>query len=1067
MARRISTSSTPGWHSALALACAAMVGAMGLQARESIPFHHLTVKQGLSQGSVNCILQDSRGFIWLGTQDGLNRFDGYNCTIFKHDPEDPHSLSDNFVLGVYEDSSGALWVKTLNTPAVVNRFDRATGFFRRIAADSVNLIGMRGNTVKAEYQSPDGVRWQGTIGGGVTRYDPSSGVSTSFKNEPGNPNSISDDRVYSVKGDRLGFIWIGTRQGLDCLDPRTGVFKHFRHDAANPNSVSDNWVWPILEDRDGHLWFGTFRGGLNRFDRRTGKFTRFRHSDADPRSLAGDQLYSLYEDQSGMIWVGTNEHGVDRFHPHLNPFQHLANDPANPGSLIDNSILSMFVDRSGVVWVGTQRGVDQFDRETGTFRHLSHNAAIPDGIGDNQAQCFTEDRDGNLWIGMVSGGLDMYNPATRRFRHYRHNENDPRSLSDDRVYALTASSRGGVWVGTYGGGLNYFNPVTGVFTRYPHVDSLPSSLGAPGVLSLHEDRNGTLWVGTYGGGLDRLHRDSTAFTHYRHRDSDARSLSDNMVLCVTEDRGGKLWLGTMGGLNRFDPVTGLFDTYREKDGLPNSMVWGILEDAHGRLWISTNKGLALFDQRTATFHAYDYTDGLQGDEFNQNAFASDARTGELYFGGANGFTRFHPDSVRANSFVPPVAFTSFVRYNSDDAAGKPIEEPGIDAKEEIRISYKDNVAVIEFAALNYFNTFKNQYAYKLEGFTENWIQLGPEHRATFTNLDGGSYTLRVKGSNNAGVWNEEGGSLRMVVSPPWWKTPWAYAGYLLLAFGVAFTARRVELNRREQKSRMREATLHAKAVEAENRALEAENRRKTKELEDARQLQLSMLPRTIPQVPDYHIAVSMQTATEVGGDYYDFSIAQDGAVNVALGDATGHGSQAGTMVTLMKGLFVSDVQRFGIVAFFRHCSRTIKELQLGRVFMAFTLARVQGPTLSLSCAGMPPVFHYKRCDGTVTEVLLEGMPLGAMKNPSYTLQDIALGEGDTVLMLSDGLPEQLNAHQEMFGYSRVAQALAEVGNRSPEEIITHFNHAAETWRGTASQDDDITLVAIQRTPASA
>lgn len=1046
----------------LAVCCAVAFCAAGLQARASMPFHHLNVKQGLSQGSVNCILQDSKGFIWLGTQDGLNRFDGYTCKVFKHDPGDSLSLSDNFVLGMYEDSAGTLWIRTLNTPNLLNRFDRAAGVFRRIDAGSVRLAGMKGSTVKAEYDGPDGIRWRGTIGGGMTRYDPRTGVTTLFKNDPANPNSISDNRVYSVTGDHLGSIWIGTRLGLDCLDPRSGAITRYRHDEADPHSLSDNWVWPILEDRDGILWVGTFRGGLNRFDRQTGTFTRFRHSDANPRSLGGDQLYSLYQDQSGMIWVGTNEHGADRFHPDLNPFFHFTNDPANPAGLLDNGILSMYVDRSGVAWVGTQRGVDLFDRVKGTFTHLHHDAARPDGIGDNQAQCFAEDRNGNIWIGMVSGGLDMYSPATRKFRHFRHNEKNTRSLSDDRVYALAASARGGIWVGTYGGGLNHLDPVTGSCVRYTHADSLPSSLGAPGVLSLLEDRSGTLWIGTYGGGLDRLEPGSSVFTHFRHREDNPRSLSDDMVLCLWEDQGGALWAGTMGGLNRLDPATNSFSSYREKDGLPNGNIWGILEDAHGRLWISTNKGLTRYDREKGTFYNYDYADGLQGDEFNQNAFARDRRTGELYFGGSNGFTLFHPDSVKANPYTPPIVFSSFTRYNTDDAAGKPIEEAGIDAKDAIRISYKDNVAIIEFAALSFFNSFKNQYAYRLEGYSDNWIQLGAERRATFTNLDGGTYTLRVKGSNSAGVWNDEGASLSILVTPPWWKTPWAYAGYSLAVFGVFFSLRRFELNRREQKSRIREATLRAKAMEAENRALESENERKTKELEDARKLQLSMLPHTIPRLQEYRVAVSMKTATEVGGDYYDFSVGQDGAFNVALGDATGHGMQAGTMVTLMKGLFVSDVQRFGVLPFLRHCSRTIKELRLGRVFMAFTLGRLQGQSFSFSSAGMPPVFHFKKRDGSVEELLVEGMPLGAMKNYAYALRETTLEDGDTLLLLTDGLPEQKNAHQEMFDYARVKQMLTEVGTRSPEDIVAQFTRAADLWMGSIPQDDDITLLVIQR-----
>ena len=382
--------------------------------------------------------------------------------------------------------------------------------------------------------------------------------------------------------------------------------------------------------------------------------------------------------------------------------------------------------------------------------------------------------------------------------------------------------------------------------------------------------------------------------------------------------------------------------FREKQGLPNDVVFGILEDGAGNLWLSTNKGISRFDPRAGNFRNYDYNDGLQGDEFNQNAYARDPVTGEMYFGGGNGVTVFHPDSVKENPYVPPVAFSGFTRYNTDDEEGMPIDETGIDAKQSITLSYKDNVALFTFAALSYYNNAKNRYAYRLEGYSDNWIQLGTERRATFTNLDGGDYVLRVRGSNNDGIWNDEGVALALIVTPPWWKTTWAYVLYGLVFVSVLYTLRRFELNRREQKAQIRESNLRAKAAEAEKRALEAENERKTKELEDARRLQLSMLPQEVPQPPDYEIAVFMRTATEVGGDYYDFVTGDGGTLNVGFGDATGHGMQAGTIVTLMKGLFLSEAARSGIQAFFHHCSATIKGIRLGRLFMAFSLVTDQG-----------------------------------------------------------------------------------------------------------------------------
>jgi serine phosphatase RsbU (regulator of sigma subunit) len=617
-------------------------------------------------------------------------------------------------------------------------------------------------------------------------------------------------------------------------------------------------------------------------------------------------------------------------------------------------------------------------------------------------------------------------------------------------------------VGTYGGGLDRFEPATGSFTVFAHNDSVPGSLSAPGVWALCADHTGELWIGTFRGGLDRLDRATGTFVHYRHDSTDERSLSDDNILCLYEDRAGTLWVGTFGGLNRLDRASGTFKRYGVANGLPNSFIFGILEDDHGNLWMSTNNGLSKFDPVRESFRNFDEADGLQGNEFNQGAYARDPRTGEMYFGGGNGISLFQPDSVRDNPYVPPVVFSSFIRYNSDDKEGKPIEEKGITVKPQITLSYKDNVATFEFAALNYYNTFKNQYAYLLEGFNDTWIRLGTDHRATFTNLDGGTYTLRVRGSNNDGVWNEEGTALRLVITPPWWKTRWAYLSYALLALCALYLLRRFEINRQAQKAQVVESDLRAKAAEAEKRALQAENERKSRELEDARQLQLSMLPRELPSTPDFDIAVFMKTATEVGGDYYDFSTGPDGALSVAFGDATGHGMQAGTIVTLMKGLFLSDAARFDIQVFFSHCSRAIKEIRLGRLFMAFTLVRLKGDRLSFSSAGMPPLFLYRENDGSVEEILLKGMPLGAMKNFPYALHEEDLRPGDAVLLLTDGLPEQKNASGEMFDYDRVHRAFADVGGRSTEEIIGRLEREAEGWLHGASPDDDITMLVIKK-----
>ncbi len=1029
-------------------------------AQHRIKFNHLSVKNGLSQSAVTCIFQDRQGFMWFGTQDGLNRYDGYSFTVFKHDPGDAKTLDESFISSIAEDRQGVLWVGTLNNPKTLNRFDRQTETFSQVPRDSVDLTRLQVSSVFISYEDGAGVRWTGKIGGGLTRVDSKSGATTVFKHDPADSKTLSDDRVYSVYGDKSGTIWVGTREALDRFDPASRTFFHYKHEGRDPNSLSDNWVWPIFEDQSGTLWVGTVRGGLNRFDRSTLKFETYKHDAGDSKSISDDFIMSLYQDRSGVMWIGTSNDGLNMFHPGFSAFVHYSNDPANPKSLLENNIISLLVDRTGTPWVGTRKGLDRLDRSQGTFTHYTHDPSNNKSIADIP-NCMCESRSGAFWIGTFSNGLDRMDRSTGTFTHFQHDPTKPGSLSDNRIYALLEDHTGVLWIGTYGSGLNRFDQATGTFSVFTHNDSVSTSISNNGIWALCEDHEGVLWVGTSGGGLNRFDRQKGTFASFKHDKSTPSSLSDDNIICIYEDRAGTIWVGTVGGLNRFDRSSGTFKQYREKDGLPNDFVFGILEDSHGFLWLSTNKGLSRFDPQKETFSNYDVSDGLQGNEFNQNAFARNTLDGEMYFGGGNGFNAFHPDSIRKNTYVPPVVFSAFRRYNTDDKEGKPIEEGGIPARNQINLTYKDNIATFEFAALSYYNMFKNQYAYKLEGFSDNWIQLGTEHRATFTNLDPGEYALRVKGSNNDGVWNDEGASLKLTVTPPWWKTRWAYSGYALMILSFLYGARRFEINRREQKAQVRESQLRAKAAEAEKRVLEVENERKTKELEEARNLQLSMLPSDVPKLPHLDIAVFMKTATEVGGDYYDFSIGQDGTLNIAFGDATGHGMQAGTIVTLMKGFFTSDSSRLDIQTFFNHCSKSIKEIKLGRLLMAFSLLKVKGNKVSFSSAGMPPIYLHRKASKTVEEIMLKGMPLGAMKNFPYTLHEAELQIGDTVLLVTDGLPEQKNLAGEMFDYSRVQKAFGEVGDSTPDQIIRHLMSHGESWMNGAQQDDDITMLVIR------
>jgi ligand-binding sensor domain-containing protein len=1009
--------------------------------QDNIKFNHLSVEDGLSQSSVTCILQDKKGFLWFGTQDGLNKYDGYNFKIFKNDPSDNKSLTDNFVFTIWESSSGELYIETQN--GVLHQYKSVSESFTVVEKDSVNLYNAKVSTVGAMLRESSGIIWTGGLGKatGLKRTDTKTGQISVFKHDPKDPYSLSDDKVYSVYRDRSGNLWIGTYNGLDRFNEKSGKFYHYRKDPNKPNSLPDNWVWPIYEDSHGNLWVGTVNEGLCLFDRDSNGFINYKNDPNNETSLNDNFVFSIYEDQGGLIWIGTNLGGLSYFNPSTQVIEHYKHDPKNPNSLSEDIILSMLVDSKGIYWIGTRnKGLNKFDYKTKKFTHYLNDPSNSNSLISNSVLSLLEDRSGILWIGSYSNGLDSFDPKSGKFTHYIHDPSNDGTITDNRIYSLVEDNNSNIWIGTYGGGLNKIDRKSGKIINYQHDENDSTSISSNSTWSVALDDFGDVWIGSLGGGVNVFNIEKQIFHHFKNNPSDSTTIIDDIILRIFKDIKGNMWFGTTKGLSKYSRQNNNFKNYDEKDGLANSSVYGIVEDDKGNLWISTNNGLSRFDPEKETFRNYYYKDGLQGNEFNQNSFAKDKKTGKLLFGGLNGFNIFHPDSLVDNTYLPPIEFTGYLRYNTDDEEGKPIVEKGISESDSIFLTYKDNIITLEFAALNYYNNFDNQYKYKLEGFNENWIQLGNNHSVTFTNLSPGEYYLSVIGSNNDGVWNEEGSTLLINVAPPWWKSNTAYSIYLIALFSFIYGIRRYDINRREQK---------------------AENERKTKELEEARQLQLSMLPKELPNLPGLEIAAFMRTATEVGGDYYDFIVQENGELNVAFGDATGHGLQAGTMVTLMKGFFTSDSTKFGLQEFMSHCTKVIKEIKLGRILMSFSYLKIDHKKLTLTSAGMPPIYYHQKESNQLEEIVIQGMPLGAMRKAQYNIAERELNSGDTILLLTDGLPEQMNSKEEMFDYARVKQQFADVIENSPETIIKKLVEAGDSWMDGRIQDDDITFVVIR------
>ena len=820
-----------------------------------IRFERLSADQGLSQSTVMTVLQDSQGFMWFGTEAGLNRYDGRVVTVYRHDIHDSHSLPNDFVWSIAEDKTGDLWVATEG--GGLARWERATDRFVRYPVDSKGATGPASGQLRTVRVDRNGAVWVGTKDAGLSRFDPKAGAWLTFRHDPSDEKSLADDGVYSLHEDTTGRLWVGTNDGLSRFDAATGGFQSLRHEPGKARTLSDNHIRGLHEDREGRLWVATFGGGLDVLSKGGDVIDHFRRDEKNPRSLADDFVHSVREDSAGRLWVATR--GGLQLRESDGSFTTYRHDPANPQSLGDSDVLSLFEDRGGVLWFGTRAGgAARFNPRTWSFGHVPAEPANPQGLANGYVTSFSEDGQGNLWIGTLGGGLHKRAAATGLMRRYARGDS---GLSDDRVMALLHDRRNRLWVGTMEGGLNRYDPARGRFDVFRADAARPGSLSANGIVSLLEDRRGVLWVGTFGGGLNRLDPDQGTFSVFRHDSKDPSSLSRNVVTALAEDPSGAVWVGTEGGgLNRMDPGDGRFQrfahdpadpasladdtvyslhvdgsgalwagtrsglsrldpapgatrfkSYTSSDGLAGNAVYGIESDSVGRLWLSGSQGLVRFDPRTGAFKQFTASQGLQGNEFNFGAHYR-SRRGEMLFGGPSGFNVFFPEKLEANPTPPAIALVSFLKFNQPVAGLGPAH-----GLRSVELGYRDSVTSFEFAALDYAAPERNRFAYKLEGFDRDWIDLGHQGRVTFTNLDAGSYTLQVRAANADGTWNEEGLALPLTVTPAPWRSAWAYALYLMAAV-AAVTA----LVRGQQRKAAREAEYR--------RRLELEVQQRTQEL---------------------------------------------------------------------------------------------------------------------------------------------------------------------------------------------------------------------------------------------
>lgn len=808
-------------------------------------FVNFTSRDGLSSSTVNAVIKDRYGFMWFGTDDGLNKFDGIRFTVYRHNVNDSTSLKSNRVLSLYEDKGGNLWV---GTTAGLSLYDRTRNAFKH-----ANITF--GNAARVICGDRAGDLWVGTYGG-LLKYNHSTGSVKRYAVEDRVPGHLASNTVTSLFEDNHARLWVGTNAGLQLYQPATDQFLLFVNKSTDPHSISDNIIKAIIQDQKGDLWIGTNDGGLNKFIAADSTFQHFRHNEADPNSIRNNRIYCLAVEPAGRIWVGT-ESGLDILDPQTGLIQRVINNARNRYSLRGKSLRSFYIDTAGIYWVGTyQSGVSKYDKNLTSFELVESNPFDPAGLASPKVTSFAEAPGGNIYVGADNGGLSLYDPATGLFRKvpvgqspltiltmersgddlwigtYRQGiyvlntvnggirhftkEDGVSGLSNDEIFAMKRDRYGNMWVGTNGQGVDIFNPKQGRFQRFQNyvqgaTGDKPVSLAF--VRAIEEDNAGNIWIAATGRGIDVFNPVLKTLKLY-NRFNTHLPIEDIHTFLATTD--GRVWLGTAGnGLYYFDAASNGFKNIETNQRLPNSMIFKILQDESGKIWFSTNKGISSFDTKTKGLRNYTFENGLQQSSFAPGAGLRTAK-GELYFGGLEGFNHFFPGKLNYNFNIPKVVLTGLKVDNQEVLPGNSILTSDISVAKEIRLKYKQNFS-IDFTALDFTNPEEFQYAYLLEGFDKKWNEVGTLKTVVFTNLDPGHYTLLVKAKNPNEGWSTEATEIAVYIKPPFWRTAYAYVLYLLVFVAVLLGIRYRGVQRLKRKFAAEQERLQIKQLIEEER----------------------------------------------------------------------------------------------------------------------------------------------------------------------------------------------------------------------------------------------------------
>jgi ligand-binding sensor domain-containing protein len=796
-----------------------------------IQFDHISVEHGLSNFSISDIVQDQQGFLWFGTEDGLNKYDGYKFIVYKPEFADSNSLPASFVSRLYIDRSGNLWIVA---GGKLCRYNAHSDYFELFTQILRNSDSLANKLITNIFEANNGVYWIGTASG-LYSYELQSGNLTHHHDITADSLLINGINILAFYEDKKGDLWIGTSDdGIYRYDYEKKTFINYREDYQNLTGLSSNYISCITEDHQGLIWIGTNKG-LNKYDRNSDTITRYGYNTNDSYKLTSDFIFDIYADNKGTIWIGTFHSGLFQFQPESNQLFLFISDAEKSYSLSQDRIQCIYEDRSGVMWFGTYRGglnrysrhqdafiryrisesvysifIDKhrnlligtnssgllrYDKYGNLIQQYRHDPRNPRSLSNNSVMAIYEDKSGELWIG-TGDGLNLYDAQKDRFLRYRPEKIKPEQYGFE-VKTIYEDKAGNIWVGTKGNGLCCFDRVKKTFTYFQNNPTNPQSISNDHVWAIHADINDDLWIGTFGGGINLFNMKNQTFKRYLNDPLDPYSLNNNAVYSLYIDPKGYIWAGTFGGgLVRYEPRSDRFIHYTDSNGLPDNFVKAILPDNDGNLWSSTDKGLSKlvlseneqFDDQLIVFKNYTKRDGLVTNIFLSGAYFKSS-DGMLFFGGEGGCVGFYPDSIIDHTYIPAVVITSFKVFDQ--------RIPLLSTERSrysVQLSHKQNFFSFEFVALDYTEPVKNRYTHKLEGLDLNWVESGKRRYASYTNVDPGEYVFHVRGSNSDGIWNETGASVEISITPPFWQTWWFRLVGMLVIGAVIFGIYKYRVN---------------------------------------------------------------------------------------------------------------------------------------------------------------------------------------------------------------------------------------------------------------------------------